>query len=602
MTKKETTSRFEAFTSIKPLLRRLGIPVSDTFLKNNSVHFINIAQFFGVINDNIFKWLIIFLFIDLFGQEDYPQVSFSVGVIFVLPFLLFSNAAGVISDFFSRQRMIALLKAVEVVVMGVGVVAFTIQSMPLLYLLLLLLALQSALFGPPKYSIIPELVSPNKISKANGLITSWTYLGIIIGTFLAGALIQITGKSFVGVTFICLAMAVVGYLSSICIPPTPSNPESKKRINPFFFYEIYKTLKRCSTIPYLLIAICMSAYFLFIGAYFQLNVIPFGMQSLGMSEVGGIYLFFTTSIGIAIGAHVAGRLGKHKIELGLPSMALAILTGLIFLLSIFSFSIFPVIAILMLVGFFGGLMVVPLDSFIQTHAPEEIRGQVVAASNFLSFVGVLFAPIAIRILNGTFSLSAVHSFVVIGAITLAFTLFIIRRFPHYFFNYLCRTLINPMAGVHIRNFPLDERKPVVLIDTEYNWKHVAYLVSHSPYLRICIPTQRRKWYHSLIKKFSTLRFVYYGNDRKKALETFLQKAENVKKTIPCLLITFELSEEDEAYLKKKYQFILKTMDISLLPRKERPGTFKRSRVTIEITHQTDDDDESNNSPPWIPFT
>lgn len=593
---KTDKSRFEAFTSIRPYFRRFGISVNNSFFKKHAVHFINIAQFFGVINDNIFKWLIIFLFIDLYGQENYPQVSFSVGVIFVLPFLLFSNAAGVIADYFSKQKMVAVLKAVEVGVMVVGVVAFGIQNITLLYLLLLLLSLQSALFGPPKYSIIPELVRPNAISKANGLITSWTYLGIIVGTFLAGALIQLTGRSFVVVAIICFTMALIGYVSSLCIPETPPNVTSKKRINPFFVYEIYKTLKICKTVPYLLTAIIMSSFFLFIGAFFQLNVIPFGMQSLGMSEVGGIYLFFTTSIGIAAGAYIAGRLGKHKIELGLPAMALAVLTGLIFLLSLFSFHIFPVLLLLTLVGFFGGLMVVPLDSFIQTFAPEKVRGQVVAASNFLSFVGVLLAPIAIRILNGTLGLSAVKSFIVIGAVTLLFTLLIIRQFPHYFFNYVCRTVLNPLAGIQIRNFPLDEKKPVILIDTDYNWKHIAYLVSHSPYLRICIPTEKRKWYHSLIKKFSTLRFVYYGNDQRKVIESFLHHAQDVRKNIPCLLVTFELSEEDETYLKKKYEFVLKSMEISTITRKERPGKFKRSRVTIEISQ------ESNEETPWIPFT
>lgn len=594
---KTDKSKFEAFTSIKPYFRRLGITMSDTFFKNNSVHFINIAQFFGVINDNIFKWLIIFLFIDLYGKENYPQVSFSVGVIFVLPFLLFSNAAGVIADYFSKQRMIAVLKAVEVGVMIVGVMAFGLQSITILYILLLLLSLQSALFGPPKYSIIPELVRPNAISKANGLITSWTYLGIIIGTFLAGALIQITGRSFVVVAVICLIMAVIGYISSICVPETPKNTASKKKINPFFIYEIYKTLKVCRTIPYLVTAIIMTSYFLFIGAFFQLNVIPFGMQSLGMSEVGGIYLFFTTSIGIAIGAYIAGRLGKHKIELGLPSMALAILTGLIFLLSLFSFHIVPVIFILTLVGFFGGLMVVPLDSFVQTHAPEKVRGQVVAAANFLSFVGVLCAPIAIRILNGTLGLTAVKSFLIIGFLTVLFTLIVIRQFPHYFFNYVCRTLLNPLTGIQIRNFPLDQKKPIILIDTEYNWKHIVYLVSHSPYLRICIPAEKRKWYHFLIKKFSSLRFVYYGKDKRKVIESFLHHAQDIKKSIPCLLITFEISEEDEAYLKKKYHFVLKNMEITTITRKERPGKFKRSKVTIEISQDTTMTDK-----PWIPFT
>ena len=92
--------------------------------------------------------------------------------------------------------MIVLLKLSEVIIMLLGVVAFLWQSSWASYTLLFLLSLQSAMFTPPKYSIIPELVKQEHISKANGLITSFTYLGVIIGTFLASFLTQVTNKNF----------------------------------------------------------------------------------------------------------------------------------------------------------------------------------------------------------------------------------------------------------------------------------------------------------------------------------------------------------------------------------------------------------------------
>ena len=159
--------------------------------------------------------------------------------------------------------------------------------------------------------------------------------------------------------------------------------ETKENSLHFFLIEIYETMKSCKDKTFLRIAILGSAFFLFVGAFFQLNVIPFAIESLGLSEVGGGYLFLTTAIGIAIGASVAGRASKEKIELGLSCVALCFLALLTFILAIFNFSLVVVLAALVTIGFACGLFLVPLDSFIQTNSPEKQRGQIIAATNFL---------------------------------------------------------------------------------------------------------------------------------------------------------------------------------------------------------------------------
>lgn len=143
----------------------------------------NISQFLGVINDNVFKFLTVFLLIDIQGVEASSSILFWVGTVYVLPFLLFSSAAGVLADKFSKQKIIVALKAVEVLTTALAIFAFWLESAWACYALLFLLSLHSAAFGPSKYSIIPEIVSHEKISKANGLITSFTYLGVIVVLF-----------------------------------------------------------------------------------------------------------------------------------------------------------------------------------------------------------------------------------------------------------------------------------------------------------------------------------------------------------------------------------------------------------------------------------
>ena len=152
--------------------------------QSSSLTYLNVTQFLGALNDNIFKLLIAYFCIEIEGPESSTRVLATAGAIFVIPFLLFSSTSGMLADRFSKRNIIVVCKALELVIMTLGVVALTLKSPWGAYVILFLMATQSALFSPSKYGIIPELVETEKISQANGLITSVTYLAIIIGTFL----------------------------------------------------------------------------------------------------------------------------------------------------------------------------------------------------------------------------------------------------------------------------------------------------------------------------------------------------------------------------------------------------------------------------------
>ena len=59
------------------------------------------------------------------------------------------------------------------------------------------------------------------------------------------------------------------------------------------------------------------------------------MQSLGLTEVGGGYLFLSTAVGIAIGAVLAGQLSKGKVEPGLSCISGYFITIFFFCLYFF---------------------------------------------------------------------------------------------------------------------------------------------------------------------------------------------------------------------------------------------------------------------------
>ncbi|MBX9922727.1 MAG: MFS transporter [Rhabdochlamydiaceae bacterium] len=377
---------------------------------------LNIAQFLGALNDNIYKLLTVFLLISILGSEKSNEILSAAGAVYVIPFLLFSSASGILADRFSKQRLIISLKAVEVVILVFALAVFHLKIVWGCYALLFLLAAHSAVFGPSKYGIIPELVDKQKIAKANSLITSFTYLAVIIGTFLASFLTEFTNQNYVLAVSACLVFAICGFFASLGIKKTPSQ-KSTKKIQIFFIREIVQTIRECRKTSLLAPSLFGAAFFLFIGAFTQLNIIPFAIQSLHLSEYAGGYLFLLCALGIAGGSLLAGKILKRKIELGISCCAGFIMAILFCLLWLFSSFLIPTTIFLTLLGVSGGVFVISFDSFIQTASASEQRGQTIAASNFLSFFGVLVASFYLYFFGHVLKFSAASNFLCMGILT-----------------------------------------------------------------------------------------------------------------------------------------------------------------------------------------
>jgi len=149
--------------------------MNDTSNSRTSFAWLNITQFLGALNDNIFKLFIIFYFIALSGTENTANITAKAGLFFVIPFILFAATAGAFADRFSKRNIIVITKLAEVLLMALGVLCLYFGIHIIIYGVLFLMALQSTFFGPSKYGIIPELVPTEKLSKANSYIQAFTY-------------------------------------------------------------------------------------------------------------------------------------------------------------------------------------------------------------------------------------------------------------------------------------------------------------------------------------------------------------------------------------------------------------------------------------------
>lgn len=461
----------------------------------NSLGCLNSAQFLGALNDNIFKLTVIFFLIQVEGGKQASDILAAVGALFVAPFLLFSSTAGFLADRFSKQKLLMWMKIAEIFLMLLAMIAFATQSIWGSYTILFILATHSALFGPSKYSIIPELVPPEKISKANGLVTSFTYIAIILGTFLASFLTEITHRNFVLIALFCLVIAIFGFLATLKILKTkPVHPE--KKFTPLFIKEIFYTLKLTTHYPNLLIAVIGSSFFLFIGAYVQLNIIPYALQDLKLSDVAGGYLFLATALGIVIGSLIAGKASKNKIELGIPPLSGLGIALFLITLWLSTSSLILVILSLFGLGVCGGLFVVPFDAYIQATAPPEKRGQVIGAVNFLSFVGVLLASGTLYLFN-VLQLTPAQGFALKGLFQLIITFIFIAKLSQFSLPFFAKYILGKVYKLEMKQEKLVG--PLVLENA--TWLKIFLLLTIRPDLHFIF--LKKKWLLSLFTIFKT---------------------------------------------------------------------------------------------------
>ncbi len=438
--------------------------------------YLNATQFLGALNDNIFKLLIILFLIGLHGTVAASNVTALAGAVFVVPFLLFTALAGKFADRFSKRNIVVCTKVAEVAIMLIGCAAFLLQSPFGLYCVLFLMAAQSAFFAPSKYSIVPELVKSEQLSRANGTLEAMTYLAIVIGMALGPFLSQATDGRFALTGAICVTVAFLGLAVSLMIPRTPA-VGTVRPASLFFLRDIWRTLWDIRRQKELLLAVVASAYFLLIGGFIYSNLIPYGIKHLGFDETQSGYLFVMAAIGIGTGAFWAGRLSGRNVEFGVVPLGAIGLTvssaGLGFIPGLYH-----TFALVFLMGVSAGLFIVPVHAFIQLRSPSQRRGEILAASSFLGWVGVLFASGLIYCFTSLWGLSAGQVFAVLGVITLIPTVVTIMLLPDFlvrFLGVLLTRLCYRIKVAGIENIPAD--KGALLVCNHVSWVDALLLAA-----------------------------------------------------------------------------------------------------------------------------
>lgn len=461
----------------------------------STFRWLNATQFLGALNDNVFKLLMINFLIAAAAGSTAGGIAGVASLLFAVPFLLFTPAAGALADRYSKRSIIVVTKVLEIVVMLAGLGAFLAGKPVYLYAVLFLMSLQSALFGPSKYGIIPELVSRDAISRANGQLVMFTYLAIIIGTVLGPQLAHWLEGRYALACVACVGIAVVGTLTSFGIGRTPAGGRPA-RISPLFWQGATRVLREFRSDRHLIVAMYGYAYFSVVGAFLQAAVIQFGMERLGYTSVQATALFLYAALGIAAGGWLAGRWSGRNIEFGIVPVGALLISGSTAWLALGAHSLVAVAIGLFLAGVGSGLYVVPLEAFLQWRSPAERRGEVVATGGFLSWVGVFLGALLCTLVLGVFKWTAAQGFILLSIMTLALGFYSLKVLPDFFIRFVVMLLtrvIYRLRAIGLENLPVEGGALLVA-------NHVSFMDA----LQILAVQQRRI-------RFMMHRSIYEGN-------------------------------------------------------------------------------------------
>jgi MFS family permease len=365
-----------------------------------------VTQFLGALNDNVYRnALALFIAFTLADRLviDSNLLIVLAGGIFILPFFLFSATAGQLADKYEKSMLIRHVKLAEIIIMSLGALSFLLESIILLMFALFLTGFQSAMFGPLKYGILPQLLSFKELTGGNGMVQMGTYLAILLGTMLGGVLIAIEDVGAVYVTIAILLVAMLGWFASWFIPRAePPAPELKVNLN--FITQTVRIIGHAWYDRAVFVAIVSISWFWFLGATFLSLVPGYARDFLLGGEHVATMLLTAFSVGIGIGALLCERFSRHGIEfglviigsLGITAFALDLflvgqpaltansddpLTAAEFLAQAQSWR---VLLDLTGIGLCGGMYIVPLYTMVQHRADPAHRARIIAANNVLN--------------------------------------------------------------------------------------------------------------------------------------------------------------------------------------------------------------------------
>jgi len=451
------------------------------------------VQALGAFNDNVYRQAIIGLLIFLGAStEERGLYAILAPAIFILPYFLFSAIAGQVAEKLEKQRLIVITTAMEIAIMSLAAVGFLLQAMPLLLVALFCTGVQSTLFGPVKYSVLPSILKPEELTGGNGLVEMGTSISILCGMIAGGMIFQVAGAhgpQAAAITIVLLA--ILGNVLARMIPRMDAGaPDLAIRWNPI--PESLAVLRMAKQQLAVRNAILGVSWFWFFGTLLTSQLPTYAERHLGgAADSATLYVFVLAlfSIGTGAGSLLCEKLSGRTVEIGLVPMGAfgmsAFLLDLYFArpalapaggLDVAQFLQQPgsvrIVVDLLGIGLSTGIFVVPLFALIQSRTPVSRMARVFAALNIQNSGFIVLAAVAGLVLQGWLGWSGPQLFLALAIANALVAMWIFSIVPEFAMRFLSWLMVRTLYRLELHGIEkhVPDEGPALIV-----CNHVSYM-------------------------------------------------------------------------------------------------------------------------------
>ncbi|MHB8912920.1 MAG: MFS transporter [Lysobacter sp.] len=448
-----------------------------------------LTQSLGAFNDNVYRQAIIGLLFYLgVSPEQRTLYTNLAPALFILPYFLFSATAGQIAERLEKSRLIRITTAMEIAIMSLAAIGFLTQNLVVLLVALFATGLQSTLFGPVKYSILPSVLHPRELTGGNGLVEMGTSISILIGMIFGGLIFKLAGDHGPVVAAAAIVtLAVTGHLVSRAIPRAEASaPDLAVHWNPL--PESIAVLRLAKKQPAVRNAVLGVSWFWFVGTVLTSQLPTYADLNLGGAETLYIFALALFSIGTGVGSLLCEKLSARTVEIGLVPLGafgisafmldlyfarsgLAPVTGL----DVVGFVQQPgsarIIVDLLGIGLFAGFFVVPLFALIQSRTPRSELSRVIAGMNIQNAAFIVLAAALGIVVQRVLGWSIPQVFLALAVANACVAIWIFTIVPEFLMRFLSWVLVRTLYRLRthgIDHIP-DEGAALVVCN------HVSYM-------------------------------------------------------------------------------------------------------------------------------
>jgi len=350
------------------------------------------AQFASGLADNA----LLILGIAFLSEQGYPgwwapllKFSFTLSYVFLAPLM------GPLADAFSKAKLMACMNALKVV--GVAFIFTSLHPV----LAFAIAGMAASAYAPAKYGLVTETVPAEQLVKANGWLEVTVVMSVILGTACGGLLVA--SKSFVwmftlNISFIellglSLETQYAGPLLSLIVIysiagllnfgiPSVNIRYVQQSMKPIALFKNFIQSNRILwQDPVGKLSLAVTTLFWGIGAVVQFAVLLWAKEALNMPLEQASLLQAIVAFGVIFGAGMAG----HYVALqnAYKVLPLGLWLGLSLPALAFSTSLWIAIPLMLITGFAGGMLMVPMNAMLQNRGYTLLTaGRSIAVQGF----------------------------------------------------------------------------------------------------------------------------------------------------------------------------------------------------------------------------